>query len=62
MDKKILDTIRDLKEEYEHIPVPPQAKNRVLEGIAQGKRERRRQRACASSGAALPPAPPQRPV
>ena len=43
MDKKILDTIRDLKEEYEHIPVPPQAKNRVLAGIAQGKRERRRQ-------------------
>ena len=62
MDKKILDTIRDLKEEYEHIPVPPQAKNRVLRELPKENGNGADRAACASSGAALPPAPPQRPV
>ena len=36
------DTIRNLKRQYDQIPVPPEAKERILLGNPAGKRRERR--------------------
>ena len=45
MKEKISDTVVSLKNEYEQIPVPREARERMLAGIAQAKRENRRRSA-----------------
>ena len=45
MKEKISDTVVSLKNEYEQIPVPRDARERMLAGIAQAKRENRRRSA-----------------
>ena len=45
MKEKISDTVVSLKNEYERIPVPREARERMLAGIAQAKRENRRRSA-----------------
>ena len=58
MKEKISDTVVSLKNEYEQIPVPREARERMLAGIAQAKRENRRRsairllRRTAAAGAA----------
>ena len=58
MKEKISDTVVSLKNEYEQIPVPKEARERMLAGIAQAKREKRRRsvarmlRRTAATGAA----------
>ena len=38
-EKQIMD---ELKREYESIPVPPQARARIMQGINQAKKEQKR--------------------
>ena len=45
MKEKISDTVVSLKNEYEQIPVPREARERMLAGIAQAKSENRRRSA-----------------
>ena len=58
MKEKISDTVVSLKNEYEQIPVPREARERMLAGIAQATRENRRRsavrmlRRTAAAGAA----------
>lgn len=42
MNKKAQKQMQQLKQEYEHIPIPPQAKTRIQAGIAQAKQEKKK--------------------